>query len=65
MRNRTVIYILFAALTVSLAGNEILYDTVLSLQKDLRGFSDANEQMMDKASNSSLNNATTPDSPAG
>ena len=60
MRTRYVIYILATVLIISLTGNEILYGYVQSLQKDLKEYTDANNQIIQKASNmSSGGNKTT------
>lgn len=50
MKTKYVIYILTTVLLVSLVGNEILYGKVQSFQKDLKEYSDANNQMIQKAS---------------
>ena len=50
MNNKYVIYILAAALTVSLVANEVLYGNMQSLQNDLKEYSDANYKMIQKAS---------------
>jgi Na+-transporting NADH:ubiquinone oxidoreductase subunit NqrC len=51
MRTKHVIYILVTVLVISLVGNEILYGYVQSLQKDLKEYADANNQIIQKASN--------------
>ncbi len=53
MKTRYVIYILATVLIISLTGNEILYGYVQSLQKDIKEYTDANNQIIQKASNMS------------
>lgn len=53
MKARYVIYILATVLIISLIGNEILYGYMQSLQKDLKEYTDANNQIIQKASNMS------------
>lgn len=65
MKDRNLVYILFAVLIISLVGNEILYENILSLQKDIKGYSDANNQLVQKASQISLTyNKTSQDQSA-
>ncbi|MGI0087908.1 MAG: hypothetical protein ACREBI_08100 [Nitrosotalea sp.] len=60
MRIRYVIYILSTVLVISLIGNEILYGEVQSFQKDLKEYTDANNQIIQKASTmSGEDNKTT------
>jgi hypothetical protein len=60
MKTKQIIYILATALVISLAGNEILYGYVQSLQTDLHEYLDANDQIIQKASKiSSEDNKTT------
>ena len=50
MRLKIIIYILAAVLTVSLIGDEILYENSQTLQNEVREYGYANNQMMQKAS---------------
>ena len=50
MKASLLVYVLAVALIVSLVGNEILYENMSSLQKNLNDYSKANNQFIQKAS---------------
>ncbi|MGI0045912.1 MAG: hypothetical protein ACREBB_01805 [Nitrosotalea sp.] len=50
MKTKYIIYIFTAALTISLIGNEILYESLQSLQKEIKEYYNENNKIIQKGS---------------